>query len=382
MIYLDVASTTKPKQEVIEAMMPYLIGDRWYNPSSLYYPATQVKKDIDKARKIVAKFIGAKTNEIFFTSGGSESNCWAIKGFVDNSWGNYIPAIITTTIEHKSIMSCVDNLPYVEVSHVNVDKDGFAKLYELQDYLLEKENKKKKCLVSIQLANNEIGVVQNIKKISDIVHSHNAILHVDAVQAFGQIPINVKELGIDMMSISGHKLGTPKGVGVLYKKKNVDIAPLIYGSQMDSLRGGTENVPYIIGMAKAVELSKEKIKHQSSMVLMRDYFVDKLESIGCKLVGDKERRLPNNISIMLPVHVGGEEMLHMLDMCDIMCSTGSACNSHSKLPSHVLKAIGLTDEEAGRVVRLTFDSDLTFEDVDVVITEMEKQIKLLRDEAF
>lgn len=380
-VYLDNAATTKSKQEVINVMMPYLNGDKWHNPSSLYSAGVKVKSDIESARKTVANFIGADSNEVYFTSSGSESNCWALRGFVDNVIDNdYHPVIITSQIEHKSILSCVHALAKrnVDVVELGVDRDGFIDVDELESFLNAYYDREHyKVLVSIQFANNEIGTIQPIKEVSEVAHHYNAVLHVDAVQAAGQIPINVNVLGIDMMTVSGHKIGCPRGSAFLYKKNGIEIEPLIFGSQEMGLRGGTESVHQIIGMAKAVELARDNVKLQTRIELTRDFFVDKLKGAGCKLIGDDEYRLPNNISVMMPEGVGGEETLYLLDMGNFQISTGSACNSREVAPSHVLKAIGLTDEEAARVIRITFSSDITFEQIEDVVNEIDKTIKLL-----
>lgn len=380
-IYLDQAATSSPKLEVIEAMMPYLSGDKWHNPSSLYSAGANVKEDIENARKIVADYIGADASEIYFTSGGSESNCMALRGFIDNVIDNgYRPVIITSSIEHKSVLSCVRAIAGngVDIIELDVDDKGFIDVDELEKFLNPYGSiTSYKVLVSIQFANNEIGSVQPIKEISEVVHHYGATLHVDAVQAIGQITIDVKKLGIDMMSVSGHKIGTPKGVGFLYKENGVEIAPLIFGSQEGGLRGGTENVPYIMGMAKAVELLNDNWLKKAYVANYRDYLIKLLEDIGCKLIGSREHRLPNNINIMLPEGVGAEETMLMLDMSGVMCSTGSACNSRMVEPSHVLKAIGLTNEEAARCIRLTLSDDITIDEIDYVVEEIKKCIKLL-----
>lgn len=382
-IYLDAAATSKPKSEVIEAMMPYLLGNKWYNPSSLYSAGANTKDDIESARKIIADYIGANTDEIYFTSGGSESNCWALQGFV-NAWfdSRCTPVILTSNIEHKSIISCAEGNEIAKVHFISVDDNGCVNVDELERWLFyytsnDEDYNHYKILVSVQFANNEIGTIQPMKEVSDIVHHYGALLHTDAVQAFGQVPIDVNKIGIDMMSVSGHKIGTPKGVGFLYKKNDVEIAPLIFGSQERGLRGGTENVPYIIGMAKAVELLKENEFKKMHLVSHRNYLIELLEGIGCKLLGSKEHRLPNNVNVMLPEYVGGEETMLMLDMSGIMCSTGSACNSRMVEPSHVLKAIGLTDEEAARCIRLTLSDDITTDGIDYVVEEIKKCILLL-----
>ena len=376
MFYLDTASTVQPKQEVIETMMPYLT-EQWHNPSSLYSESTKIKKDIERARKIVGNFIGANNDEIYFTSSGSESNCWVIQGFVNYcNRRNKEATIITSVIEHKSIMECV-KCANADVNYVDVDKFGVIDTHCLELLLHNAYNEAKEILVSIQFANNEIGTIQDIKTIARLVHKYEGILHTDAVQVVGQIPIDVKELEIDMLSCSGHKIGAPKGIGFLYKKNGIEIDPLIYGSQMDGMRGGTENVAYIMGMAKAIELcdiSEDKI---IEMYKKRDYFIGCLEyKFGCKLNG-YSYRLPNNVNVTFPQNITGEALLYMLDMSDIKISTGSACNSKSIEPSYVLKAIGLADEEAMKSIRISIFDGITYKDIDEIIEEINKAIKLI-----
>lgn len=376
MIYLDTAATTKVKPEVVESMMPYLTN-QWYNPSSLYSSATKIKEDIERVRKIVGNFIKANGDEIYFTSSGSESNCWAISGFC-HYWNalKVKPVIITSSIEHKSILECVGNM-IADVYYVDVDKNGLIKL----DTLLEILNNVSLCsplLCSFQLANNEIGTIQDIKKVSNVIRQYGGWLHVDCVQAFGHIPINVDELGIDMLSVSGHKIGCPKGIGFLYIRKGATISPMIYGSQMDGKRGGTENVPYIMGMSKAIELcdiSENKIREMYSK---RDYFIGLLEyKFGCTLNGHCSQRLPNNINVTFPNNITGEALLYTLDLSGIQISVGSACNSQSIEPSYVLKAIGLSDEDAMRTIRITISDDITYEEIDYIVNEIDKAIKLI-----
>lgn len=384
-VYLDNASTTKPDDEVFDAMA-MLLTTYWQNPSSLYSDANRVKNAIQDARKTIGDFINADANEIYFTSSGSESNCWAIQGFVKqirNNGGE--PFIITTQIEHHSIMECVRALNSgfspVAAAFINVDKGGFVDANQLDDALkwgINYVDSPECILVSIQLANNEIGSIQNIEYISKIVHKYGAVLHVDAVQAFGHIPIDVKDMDIDMLSASAHKICAAKGTGILYKKTGVQVQPIIYGSQESGLRGGTENVAGIVGMAKAVEIADMSLDTKLNTCMVQDYFIKKLESIGCTLNGSRSNRLQNNINVMLPEGVGGEEVLYMLDLSGIQCSTGSACNSRSKEPSHVLRAIGLTDEEAARCIRMTISSDITFEDIDYVVNEISKAIKIIK----
>ena len=381
-MYLDNASTTPVKQEVIDAMLPWL-QYKWHNPSSLYSDATYAKIAIDNARKTIADFINAKPSEIYFTSGGSESNCWAIQGFANSRLAkHHVPVVITTNIEHKSIMECVKNLPIAATYFLSVDSSGFVDIDELEDIikeLIEKGTDPDDILVSIQYANNEIGTIQEIWVISDVVHKYGCVLHTDAVQAFGQIDVDAQLNGFDMMSASAHKIGGCKGVGILYIKDGIQINPLIYGSQMDGMRGGTENVAGIVGMAKAVELASCKLSQRIAHISMiRDYFIRLFDDINCKINGSEVYRLPNNINVMLPYDINGETLLYSLDVADIQIGTGSACNSRSIEPSHVLKAIGLSDDEASRCIRITIGDDFTVQDADYVAEEIDRSIKILK----
>lgn len=387
-LYLDSAATAKPNKEVLKAVMPYLT-DNFYNPSSIYSNGVRVRRAIDDARESIAGFINADADEIFFTSGSSESNCWAMQGYLlAGVMDISTTSIVTTKIEHKSIMECADAMErfgnatyYCDVTYLDVDKDGFVNMEQLESVFKDREEPNYyDIFVSIQLANNEVGTIQDIKAISDIIHKYGGILHVDATQAFGQIPIDVKSMGIDMLSASAHKLeGGFKGVGLLYKKKDIEIQPIIYGSQNDRQRGGTENVAGIVGFAKAVELASEEMEDKLALSVKRDYFINELTRNGCKLNGASVHRLPNNINVMLPEGIGSEELLYMLDLDDIQCSAGSACNSHSKKPSYVLKALGLTDEQAARSVRFTISSDITYEAIDYVVEKVVKIMKIIRN---
>lgn len=284
-------------------------------------------------------------------------------------------------------MDCVDAMErfgnatyYCDVTYLDVDKDGFVNMEQLESVFKDREEPDYyDIFVSIQLANNEVGTIQDIKAISDIIHKYGGILHVDATQAFGQIPIDVKAMDIDMLSASSHKVGGVKGVGLLYKKKDIEIQPIIYGSQNAGQRGGTENVAGIVGFAKAVELASDEMEDRLALSVMRDYFINELTRNGCKLNGTSVHRLPNNINVMLPEGIGSEELLYMLDLDDIQCSVGSACNSHSKKPSYVLKALGLADEEAARSVRFTISSDITYDDIDYVVEKIVKIMKIIRN---
>ena len=380
MIYLDAAATSgySDVDDIIINTMTNAMKSYWENPSSLY--ASDIKEEIDKCRAKIAKFIGAKSDEIYFTSGASESNNWAIKGWTDEVWLNtYKTAnIITTRIEHKSILEVLDkgNLGAV-VGYCDVDEFGLVDCESLEQMLLMRKGKP--VLVSIHMANNEIGVIQDIKRISDLVHKYGGVLHVDATQAFGHIHINVKELGIDLMSASGHKISPVlKGIGFLYKKNCINIQPLIYGAQENHMRGGTENTFGIIGLNKAVEYCDVREDKIREMYSKRDYFIGCLEyKFGCKLNGHPTKRLPNNISITFPQNITGESLLYTLDLSGIQIATGSACNSHSITPSYVLKEIGLTNEQAMRTIRITLSDDITYEDIDYVIEEIERSLKLI-----
>lgn len=380
-MYLDNASTTKVKPEVIDAMMPYL-KEKWHNPSSLYSDATYAKIAVDDAMNAVADLIGAKLDEIYFTSGGSESNCWAIQGFVNSRVAKHlVPVVITTDIEHKSIIECVKNLSITVTYFLHVDNKGFIDIEELEAVIKEAIDKgaaPKDILISIQFANNEIGTIQDVARIGSLAHLYGCVFHTDAVQAFGHLWINVDTMGIDMLSASAHKIGGPKGTGVLYIRKNVDIHPLIYGSQMDGMRGGTENVAGIVGMAKAVKFLGNYLSDNKWTSDVRDDFIDMLENIGCRLNGPRgKNRLPNNINVILPYNINGETLLYSLDVDDIQIGTGSACNSRSIEPSHVLKAIGLTDDEASKCIRITIDSDFADYDTDYVVEAIERSLKVL-----
>lgn len=380
MIYLDANATAgfRNADNVIIETIADAMREYWQNPSSLY--ATDVKKKIDECRANVAKFIGAESEEIIFTSGASESNNMAIKGWIDYQLKNspYLPTVITTTIEHKSIMEAVKSeAENAYVYYCDVDKNGFVD-YESLKYWLDMSNGKS-VLVSVGAANNEIGTIQMIKEISEFVHRHNGILHVDATQMLPYIPIDVETLGIDMISASGHKISSVlKGIGFLYKKNDVNISPLICGSQEGGLRGGTENTFGIIGLSKALEFCDTSCEKYIEMCGKRDYLINSLMAkFNCKLNGHGDYRLPNNASVTFPQNITGEALLYTLDMSGIAISVGSACNSKSIEPSYVLKAIGLTDEEAMRTVRFSLPSDITYEEINCVVNEIEKAIRLI-----
>lgn len=380
MICLDNAATScyREVDDIIIDTITNAMKSLWYNPSSLY--ANGIKEEINKCRKNIASFIGAKPDEIIFTSSASESNNMAIRGWSDEIWMKTFktPYIITTKIEHKSILKLVEesNMDAI-VKYCNVGKNGVVDCESLERVLSICGNEP--VLVSVHFANNEIGVIQPIKEIADLVHRYKGILHCDATQALGKIPINVEEIGVDLLSVSGHKISPVlKGIAFLYKKNSINIQPLIFGVQENGLRGSTENTFGIIGLAKALEFCDVSHKKVVELCEKRDYFMARLvKEFNCKINGSLISRLPNNISVTFPQNVTGESLLYLLDMSDIQISTGSACNSKEIKPSHVLKAIGLSDEDAMKTIRITIPDDITYEEIDYVIEEIGKSIKLI-----
>lgn len=361
MIYLDYAATAPVKTGVASVISECMQSD-WYNPSSLYRPSTEVRKKIDAAREVIAKSINAKPEEIIFTSGGSEANNLAIQGFYK---ANSNPIIIASPIEHKSIIECVNSLEHWAIAPV--DMNCMIDLPVLENYL-QNATKSKQILVSIQYVNNETGVIQNINEIALLCHKYGTKLHVDAVQAYPHMKIDVKKLGIDMMSVSGHKFGCPKGIGFLYVKSGTNIAPIIYGSQERGLRGGTENTPYIIGMAEAV-----KSISYDSLLDKRLYFEKLLKEIGCTINCEQVDRVDSIISCTLPRGIIGELVIYMLAAEGIYISAGSAC-SFGKA-SHVLKAIGLSAEVIQRTVRISISDATTIEEIITASERLQEIIK-------
>lgn len=380
MIYLDSAATSgyKDVDDIIINIMVDAMKNNWMNPSSLY--ANKVKEEINKCRVNIAKFINAKPDEIIFNSGSSEGNNHAIRGWIDEIWlkKSKTPHIISTKIEHKSILELLKNIDIdAIVTYCDVDEFGVVDYDSLEQKLFF--SKDYPILVSIGLANNEVGSIQPIKKIADLVHKYGGVLHSDATQAFGKIPIDVEEIDVDLMSVSGHKISPVlKGIGFLYKKNNINIQPLIYGTQENGNRGGTENTFGIIGLSKALEFCDISDKNIKEMCDKRDFFIESLESkFGCKLNGHPTQRLPNNINITFLQNITGESLLYMLDMSNIKISVGSACNSKSIQPSYVLKAINLTDEQAMKTIRITLSDDTLYKNILDAIEEIDKAIKLI-----
>ena len=369
MIYLDNAATTKTAPEVVEAMLPYFT-EMYGNPSSIYDFASKSKEGVSKARGQIADALGAKKEEIYFTAGGSESDNWALKATFEayKSKGNHI---ITTKIEHHAILHTCEYLEKergAKITYLDVDENGIVKLDEL-----EKAITPETILISVMFANNEIGSIQPIKEIGAIAKEHGILFHTDAVQAFGQVPINVDELGIDMLSSSGHKLNGPKGIGFLYIRKGVKIRSFVHGgAQERKRRAGTENVPGIVGYGVAADRAVRTMKERTDKeIQVRDHFIERIlkEIPYVKLNGDRTKRLPNNVNVSFQF-IEGESMLLMLDNYGICASSGSACTSGSLDPSHVLLAIGLPHEIAHGSLRMTLSEETTMEDVDFVVDKL------------
>lgn len=376
-VYMDYAATTYVKPEVLNEMMPYFT-EKFGNPSSFYSLSRDTKKAIDISRERVAKALNSEINEVFFTGGGSEADNWAIKGaaLANRKKGNHI---ITTKIEHHAVLHACEYLEKrgFEVTYLDVDSEGFINLEDLKNAITDKT-----ILVSIMFANNEIGTIQPIKEIGDICSQRKVLFHTDAVQAIGNIDIDVKDLHIDLLSLSAHKFYGPKGIGALYIKRGVKIDNLIHGGgQERARRAGTENVPGIVGLGKAIELAVSNMEEKNNRIShLRNKLTEGLLKIPySKLNGPKdENRLPGNANICFKF-IEGESILLSLDFEGVCASSGSACTSGSLDPSHVLLAIGLPHEIAHGSLRLTLGESTTLEDVDYVIQVLPPIIQRLRD---
>ena len=377
LIYLDHAATTAVHPDVLKEMLPYFT-DRFGNPSSVYGFAANNKNKLTEARETIAGALGAKPEEIYFTAGGSESDNWALKCTAE-AYGVHGGHIITTKIEHHAILhTCkyLQNRGY-DVTYLDVDENGLVDLNTLEAAI-----RPDTFLISIMFANNEIGTIEPIKEIGEIAHRHGILFHTDAVQAFGQIPIHVDGMNIDMLSASGHKFNGPKGIGFLYIKKGLKLKSFIHGGQQErGRRAGTENVPGIVGIAKACEIAmaemEERMKKETEL---RDYLIERIlkEIPYTRLNGHSKKRLPNNVNISFQF-VEGESILIMLDMAGICASSGSACTSGSVDPSHVLLAIGLPHEIAHGSLRLTIGYENTKEEMDTDVDNLKRIITNLRN---
>ena len=376
LIYLDNAATTKTAPEVAEAMLPYF-SELYGNPSSVYSFSQKSREAITKARETIAKSMGAKTEEIYFTAGGSESDNWALKAAAE-AYGSRGKHIITTKIEHHAILHTAEWLEKhgFEVTYLDVDEWGSVRLEELK-----KAIRPTTILISVMFANNEIGTIQPIKEIGGIAKEHGILFHTDAVQAFGQLPIHVDELHIDMLSASAHKLNGPKGIGCLYIRKGVKIRSFVHGgAQERKRRAGTENVPGIVGFGAAVERAMRTMDERAAKEReLRNYLIDRVmrEVPYTRVNGHRTNRLPNNANFSFQF-IEGESLLIMLDMDGICGSSGSACTSGSLDPSHVLLAIGLPHEIAHGSLRLTLSEETTREELDYVAESMKKIVEKLR----
>ena len=377
MIYLDNAATTKTAPEVVDAMLPYF-SEYYGNASTIYSLGAESKKAMDHARQTIADSLGAKPEEIYFTAGGSESDNWALKATAE-AYASKGKHIITTKIEHHAILHTCEYLEKrgFEITYLNVDRDGLISLGELKAAI-----RPDTILISVMFANNEIGTIEPIAEIGEIAKEHGVLFHTDAVQAYAQVPINVDEMHIDMLSASGHKLNGPKGIGFLYIRKGVKIRSFVHGgAQERSRRAGTENIPGIVGLGAAVERAMRIMDSKTrKKIELRDYLIGRLENEipHCWLNGHRTKRLPNNINFSF-LFIEGESMLIMLDMKGICASSGSACTSGSLDPSHVLLAIGLKHEEAHGSLRLALSEDSTKEEMDIVAEEVKKIVQRLRD---
>ena len=363
--YFDNAATTKIKKEVLDKMFPYLI-EEYGNPSSLYTLGRRARVAVEEARKQVAELINCDKNEIYFTGGGTESDNTALKGIMglEKNKGKHM---ITSKIEHPAILNTCKTLEEngIKVTYLNVNEKGFINIEELKNSITDNT-----ILISIMFANNEIGTIQPIKEIGELAREKGIIFHTDAVQACGNVEIDVKRMNIDLLSLSGHKIGAPKGIGALYVNRNIEFKNLIDGGHQErNKRAGTENVAGMVGLVEACKLAKNTLdSHIAKLEMLRNYFLSEMKHKvkEMKINGSMEQRLPGNSNISFK-GANGSELLMKLDENGICASAGSACSSGSSLPSHVLTAIGLTSEYAEGTLRLTFGDDNTKEDVDYLV---------------
>lgn len=374
--YFDNAATTKVAKEVLDEMLPYL-KEEFGNPSSMYTLGRSSKRAIEDARKKVARLINCEPTEIYFTSSGSESDNTAIKGIAYQNYNKGMH-IITSKIEHPAVLNTCHTLERqgFKVTYLDVDKEGFIDLEQLINSIRHDT-----ILISIMFANNEIGTIQNIEEISKIAKIYNIVFHTDAVQACGNIPIDVKKMGIDMLSLSGHKLHAPKGVGAVYVKNGIEFTKFIDGGHQEKdKRASTENVPGIVGLGKACELANSNMsQHIEKLTNIRNYYISEVEKkiANIKFNGPKEKRLPGNANFSF-LDIDGQSLLLNLDAKGICASSGSACSTGSLNPSHVLKAIGLSDDLANGALRTSFGDDNTKEDIDYLVENLKESVDKLR----
>ncbi|MBQ3545758.1 MAG: cysteine desulfurase [Lachnospiraceae bacterium] len=375
-IYLDNAATTRTDPRVVNEMLKYF--DILYgNPSSVYEFAGKSKEAIEKSRHIIAKSINAKDTEIYFTSGGTESDNWALRGTA-KAYKDRGRHIITSKIEHKAILNTAKNIEDIgfEVSYIDVNEYGVLKLQGLKDSI-----RNDTILISVMMANNEVGTIEPYENIADIAKMKNIIFHTDAVQCYGHIPINVKKSGIDLLSASAHKFNGPKGIGFLYISDDIKKEPMMFGGgQENGMRSGTQNVPSIVGMAMAARIAHENIeKRMKTEKYLRDYFIDRVlrEIPFARLNGDKELRLPGNVNFSFE-YVNNTELIALLDSVGICASGGSACSASKNSPSHVLVAMGLTKNLANSAIRFTFSHNNTKNEIDYTVNCLKYFINNIR----
>ncbi|MDE5557091.1 MAG: cysteine desulfurase NifS [Ruminococcus sp.] len=375
-IYADNAATTAVSEEVLNAMLPHFTK-AYGNASSIYKLGRDAQRDIENAREKVAKAIGADPKEIFFTSCGSEADNWAIKGIAENMAKKGKKHIITSVFEHHAVLHTCEYLEKhgYEVTYVPVSADGFVNPEDIRNAIREDT-----ALVTIMYANNEIGTIQPIEEIAKICKEKKVIFHTDAVQAVGHVEIDVKKQGIDMLSLSGHKIHAQKGIGALYVRKGITLPNLIHGgAQERNKRAGTENVPAIVGLGVAIESATRDIAGKNAIITpRRNRLIDGILQLPyTRLNGDRDKRLAGNLNISIE-GIEGESLLLMLDLNGICASSGSACTSGSLDPSHVLLAIGLKHEVAHGSLRLSIEEDVTDEDVDYILEVVPKVVDRLR----
>lgn len=376
LIYLDNAATTQVSEEVLKEMLPFF-RQSYSNPSAVYSFAGEGKKAVDRARGQAAELIGANAEEIYFTGGGSESDNWALKAAAE-AYCEKGKHIITSKIEHHAILHTCEYLEKqgYEVTYLDVDEEGKISLEELKNAI-----RPDTILISVMAANNEIGTIEPIGEIGKIAHENGVLFHTDAVQAYGHIPINVDDMGIDMLSASGHKFNGPKGIGILYIRKGVKIRSFIHGgAQERNRRAGTSNVPGIVGFGKAAEIAGATMEARTGKeVTLRDHLIERVlsEIPYVRLNGPKTDRLPNNVNFCFRF-IEGESLLILLDQLGVCASSGSACTSGSLDPSHVLLAIGLPHEIAHGSLRITLSEETALEEIDFVADELKRIVERLR----
>ena len=374
MIYMDNAATTRITDSVFEAMLPYL-KENYGNPSAIYSLGQRSRAAIENSRIKIAELLGVKASEIYFTSSGSESDNWALKGSLLPNQENHI---ISSKIEHPAILNSLKKIEKWggETSLISVDNEGFVDLDEIESSIKDSTR-----LISIMFANNEIGTIELLAEIAKIAKAKNILFHTDAVQAMGNIKFKIEDIGVDMLSLSGHKLGAPKGVGLLYVKEGIELDSFLDGGEQErGQRASTENLASIVGLARALEDAYNNIEERTSITReLRDYTIEKLLNIdGVILNGPKEKRLPGNINITLK-NTKPQTMVQYLDMFDICVSSGSACAAGSINPSHVLRAIGRSEEDSLSMLRLSLNHENTKEECDYVVEKINQGMKKFKN---